>query len=126
MARSLAVRDHIPLDGCDPGNAGLHFGERTGYARMANFADAPDLPADAELLHLESNFARDQRRMGQLGQTGAHRERAGASVGLKFAVLRFPAPTLAFFWRQRQPLRATVDSSHQAYTNAALSPIAPC
>src|SRR5207237_10309564 len=39
---------------------------------LANYSDAPDLPADAELLHLESNFAWSKRRMGELGQTRAH------------------------------------------------------
>src|SRR6266571_4044093 len=80
MACSFAVRDHIPLDGCDSGNACLHFGERTRCTGMENFADASDLPADVELLHLESNFARDQRRLGELGQTRAHGQCSGASV----------------------------------------------
>ena len=35
---------------------------------------------DAQLLHLESHPARHQRRLGQLGQTRAHRQRARASV----------------------------------------------
>ncbi len=63
-----------------PGDARLHFGTRTNPARLADSTDAPDLPADAQLLHLESNPARDQRRMGQLGQTRAHCQRACACM----------------------------------------------
>ncbi len=75
-----AVRHHISVNGCDSGHARLHPGTRTDQARVANFADAPDLSADAELLHLESNSARDQRRLGELGQTRTHRERAGSRI----------------------------------------------
>src|SRR4029077_2982449 len=52
---------------------------------LAHFTDALDLPADAQLLHLESDSARDQRRLGQLGQTRTHRQRAGAGVIAKRA-----------------------------------------
>jgi len=58
----------------------LHFRTRTDHARVADFADAADLSADAELLHLESDFPRDQRRLGKLGQTRAHRQRSRAGV----------------------------------------------
>ena len=80
LERGAAIRDHVSRDGCAPGHARLHFGTRTNPARLADSADAPDLPADAQLLHLESDPARDQRRMGQLGQTRAHRQRAGAGM----------------------------------------------
>jgi len=43
----------------------------------------PDLSPHAQLLHLESNPARDQRRLGQLGQTRAHRQRACARVSFR-------------------------------------------
>jgi hypothetical protein len=48
---------------------------------LANLANAPDLSAHAELLHLESNLARDQRRMGELGKTRADCKRARSRVG---------------------------------------------
>ena len=54
--------------------------ERENSPSLADYSDAPDLSADAELLHLESNFARDKGRMGKLGQTGAHCFRAGACM----------------------------------------------
>ena len=80
LERGAAVRYHFPGDGRDPGHARLHSGTRTNPARLAHFTDATDLPADAQLLHLESDPARDQRRMGQLGQTRAHRQRARAGM----------------------------------------------
>src|SRR5437879_12080545 len=80
VERGAAVYHHIPVDGCAPRHAGLHFGTRTNPARLAPFADAPDLPPDSQLLHLESDPARDQRRMGKLGQTRAHRQCARASM----------------------------------------------
>ena len=80
VERGAAVRHHISCDGRAPRHARLYFGTRTNPARLAHFADAPDLSPDAQLLHLESNPARHQRRLGQLGQTRAHRQRAGASV----------------------------------------------
>ena len=80
LERGAAVRYHVPGDGRAPGDARLHFGTRTNPARLADSADAPDLPSDAQLLHLESNPARDQRRMGELGQTRAHCQRACAGV----------------------------------------------
>ena len=80
LARGVAVRDHVPFNGRDPGDARLHLGTRTNHARVADFTNAPDLSADAELLHLESDFARDQRRVGELGQTRTHSQRARARV----------------------------------------------
>ena len=80
VERGAPVCYHLPCDGCAPRHARLHFGTRTNPARLAYSTDAFDLPADAQLLHLESNPARDQRRMGQLGQTRAHRQRAGAGM----------------------------------------------
>ena len=80
VARGAAVYHHILVDGRATRHARLHFGTRTDRARVAHFADAIDLPTHAQLLHLESNPARDQRRMGKLGQTRTHRQRAGARV----------------------------------------------
>ena len=80
VERGVAVRHHIPGDGRDPRHARLHVGARTDRARLAHSADAPDLSSHAQLLHLESHPARHQRRLGQLGQTRAHRQRARASV----------------------------------------------
>jgi hypothetical protein len=80
VARGAAVYHHVPVDGCAPRHAGLHFGTRTNPARLAHFANATDLSADAQLLHLESDPARDQRRMGELGQTRTHRQRACPGV----------------------------------------------
>ena len=67
VARCSSVRNHILVDGRDSRDAGLYFGEGSDSTRVANFADASDLPASAELLHLESNSPRDQRRLGELG-----------------------------------------------------------
>ncbi len=85
LERGAPVCNYISFDGRHPGDARLHFRTRTDHARVADFADAADLSADAELLHLESNFARDQRRMGELGQTRAHRQRASAGIIKKHA-----------------------------------------
>ena len=57
--RSTAICHCFSRHGCDPGNARLHLGARKSTPSLADYSDAPDLPADAELLHLESNFARD-------------------------------------------------------------------
>src|SRR5438105_14416337 len=46
MAGAVAVRDHIPFDGCDSCHARLHSGKGTGHARVANFTNATDLSAD--------------------------------------------------------------------------------
>src|SRR5439155_10325479 len=81
-----AVCAHIPRNGRDSRNARLHARARAHCPRLANFADAIDLPANAQLLHLESDPARDQRRLGELGQTRAHRQRARASMKFAFAV----------------------------------------
>src|SRR5205823_13308289 len=62
-----AVHHRISGDGRAARHARLHFGTRINSSRMAHFADATDLPPNAQLLHLESNLARDQRGMGQLG-----------------------------------------------------------
>src|ERR1043165_1092158 len=76
LARGATVCHHFSGDGCDPGHARLHSGTRTNSTGVAHSADATDLSANAELLHLEGNPSRDQRRLGQLGQTRAHRQRA--------------------------------------------------
>ena len=80
VARGVAICDHVFIDGRDSRDARLHFGTRTNHARVADLTDAADLSADAQLLHLESNFARDQRRVGELGKTRTHRERSRARV----------------------------------------------
>ena len=80
LERGAAVRHHIPRDGRATRHARLHFGTRTNPARLAHPANAPDLSPDAQLLRLESNPARHQRRLGQLGQTRAHRQRARAGL----------------------------------------------
>src|SRR5205814_1433597 len=80
MARSVAIYHHILVDGCDPGHARVYSGTRTNPASMADFADAPDLSPDAQLLYLDGNLARGQRSLGELGQTGTHCECARARV----------------------------------------------
>src|SRR4029453_13422062 len=95
MERRAAVRHHVFSDGCASRYARLYPGTRTNSARLAHFTDAIDLPAHAQLLHLESDPARDQRRVGELGQTRTHRQRAGAGV----ACLR-----LFLFWGVFRPL----------------------
>src|SRR6266498_4747138 len=47
---------------------------------MAHPANATDLSPDAQLLHLESDFAWNQRRVGELGQARAHRQRTRESL----------------------------------------------
>jgi hypothetical protein len=80
LERGAAVRHHLPRDGRAPRHASLHARARANPARLAHFADALDLSPDAQLLRLESNPACHQRRLGQLGQTRAHRQRAGAGM----------------------------------------------
>src|SRR5882724_1659959 len=80
VERGLAVCHHIPRDGRHPRDARLHARAGTPRARLAHFTDAIDLSPDAQLLHLESNPARDQRSLGKLGQTRTHGQRACASV----------------------------------------------
>src|SRR5207248_8058087 len=58
----------------------VHFGTRTDRARLANSPDAPDLSSDAQLLHLEGDFACGERCMGKLGQTRAYSQRTSARV----------------------------------------------
>src|SRR5207302_2011024 len=82
MGRGPAVRDHVSFDGRDSRDPRLRFGTRTDHARVANFADASDLSADAELLHLESDYPRIQGRVGELGEAGTHCERAGARLAV--------------------------------------------
>ena len=64
VARGHAVRDYVPVHGRDPSQARLSSGKGTHPACLADFANARDLPSDAQLLHLESDPARDQRRRG--------------------------------------------------------------
>src|SRR4029077_6221986 len=71
LERGVAVRHHVFSDGCASRHARLYPGTRTDPARLAHFTDAPDLSPDAQLLHLESNPARNQGRLGRLGQTRA-------------------------------------------------------
>src|ERR1044072_1817297 len=67
LERGPSIRHHVPCNGCAARHASLHSGTRTDPACLAHFTDAPDLPSNAQLLHLESDPARDQRRLGQLG-----------------------------------------------------------
>src|SRR4030095_15854102 len=47
LERGAAIRDHVSCDGRAPRHSRLYFGTRTHPARLAHFADAPDLPPDA-------------------------------------------------------------------------------
>ena len=76
VARGVAFRYRLSLDGCDSRDTRVHSRTRIRLARLANFTDATDLSADAELCDLESNFPRAQRRLGQLGKTRTHCERS--------------------------------------------------
>src|SRR5438132_9997718 len=80
VERGAAIHYYFPVDGCDPRHARLPARAGANYSRLAHFADALDLSADAQLLHLESDPARNQRRVGELGQTRAHRECARARL----------------------------------------------
>src|SRR5262249_5665916 len=55
LERGAAVHRNIPGHGCSPRHARLHARARADHTRLANFADAPDLSPDAQLLCLESN-----------------------------------------------------------------------
>src|SRR5438552_14679148 len=48
VERGAAIHHHIPFDGCAARYARLYFGARTNPARLAHFADALDLSADAQ------------------------------------------------------------------------------
>src|SRR5439155_14253745 len=65
VERSDAIRHYLPGHGRAPRDARLHSRARADRARLADIADAIDLPSHAELLHLESGPARNQRRMGK-------------------------------------------------------------
>src|SRR6266496_3698880 len=67
LERRVAIHYHFPGDGRDSRHARLLARAGADRARLAHLADAPDLPSHAELLYLESDPARDQRRMGELG-----------------------------------------------------------
>src|SRR5262245_23425306 len=86
VERCAAVHPNIPRDGRAARHVSLHVGARADRARLAHSANAADLSADAQLLRLESNPARHQRRLGQLGQTGAYGQRTGACKGVKTSV----------------------------------------
>src|SRR5205814_8042367 len=85
LERSDAICHHLPGHGRASRHARLHSRTRADRARLAHIADASDLPPDAQLLYLEGDFAWNQRRLGKLGQTGTHRQRAGAGVIAKRA-----------------------------------------
>src|SRR6266480_6134272 len=85
LERSDAICHHLLGHGRAPRDARLHSRTRVDRARLADIADASDLPPDAQLLHLESGPARNQRRLGKLGQTGTHCQRAGSRVIAKRA-----------------------------------------
>ena len=80
LARGPAVRDRLSRDGCDSRHPRLCYRARTDPAGLAHSPDAPDLPAAAQLRDLESDPARDQGRVGRLGQTGADRVCSGAGL----------------------------------------------
>src|SRR6266496_2068668 len=83
VERGVAIHYYFPVDGRDPRHArqARTIGSRSSrQASVAHFTNAIDLSADAQLLHLESDPARNQRRMGKLGQTRTHRQRARASL----------------------------------------------
>src|SRR5581483_3621157 len=65
VERRVAVRYYVSGDGRVTCHARLHPGTGTNPAGLADSTDALDLSTDAQLLHLESNPARNQRRMGQ-------------------------------------------------------------
>src|SRR5207253_4906912 len=77
---SDAICHYVSGDGSDSRDARLHSRARTDCARLAHFADAFDLPSDAQLLHLESDPARGERRLGQLGQTRAYCQRTSTGI----------------------------------------------
>src|SRR5262249_43977117 len=81
---SDAVHPDLPRDGRASRHASLHARARANRTRLAHSTNAPDLSADAQLLRLESNPARHQRRLGQLGQTRTHSQCARSSVTTNF------------------------------------------
>src|SRR5438270_10519208 len=70
LGRGHALCRYVFGHGLNSGDAGMYPGTRTRQARVAHLANAIDLPAAAQLLHLESNLARNQRCVGELGKTG--------------------------------------------------------
>ncbi len=80
MARGLPFVIAFLSNGRGSGHAGLHPRKGINPARVANSADAIDLPAAVELRGLESVIPRGQRRFRDLGETGANGFGAGASV----------------------------------------------
>src|SRR5207247_8913120 len=75
VERGVAIHYYFPGDGRDPRHARLPTRARANRARLAHFTNAIDLPTHAQLLYLESDPARDQRRLSKLGLTLAHRQR---------------------------------------------------
>src|SRR5207248_8971759 len=59
VERRAAVHNYFPRHGRDPRHACLPALTRSDRVRLANLTNAPDLSADALLLHLESHPARD-------------------------------------------------------------------
>jgi len=80
LERGAAVHRNIPGDGRASRHSRVHARARAARARLAHSANASDLSADAQLLRLESNSARHQRCLGQLGEARTHSQRAGSSV----------------------------------------------
>src|SRR5438132_2286731 len=68
VERGVAIHYYFPVDGRDSRHARLPARARADRARLAHFTNAIDLSADAQLLHLESDPARNQRRMGSWGK----------------------------------------------------------
>src|SRR5262249_41966131 len=94
MAGGAAIHHHIFGDGRDPRHACLPARAGAGRVGIAHSTDASDLPSDAQLLHLEGNPPRDQRRVGKLGQTRAHRQCARAGVITNPSVISVSHPGL--------------------------------
>src|SRR5207244_1578298 len=90
VAGGAAIHCHVPGDGRNPRHACLPARAGAGHLGLAHLAHASDLSPDAQLLHLESDPARDQRRLGKLGQTRAHRQCAGAAVTALYVFLVAP------------------------------------
>jgi len=72
-----AVHHHIPVDGCAPRHACLHFGTRTNRARW-RILPMRLLYGRCSVLHLESDPARDQGAWVSWGKLERHRQRARA------------------------------------------------
>src|SRR5215468_7354480 len=55
LERGAAIHRNLPGHGRAPRHLSMHARARAARPRLANFADAPDLSPDAQLLRLEGN-----------------------------------------------------------------------